>query len=306
MTTRRTRAEIFEVGPRDGLQNQSRILGVEAREHFILSLLDAGLRDIEVGSFVREDRIPQLAGTQALLARLDKARSRYKKLSPRFWSFVPNMKGLRDALETSSDGLSFFIAASDTFCRKNVNRSQDELFEELSQLLPAARKTKRLTRVYLSTVTYCPYEGPIRPAQVLRVVKKLIDLGAKEIALGDTTGHATPRDIERLLTPLLKVAPASRFAMHLHDTRGLSLANVCQSLEMGVTKFDSSAGGLGGCPYAPGAAGNLATEDLVYMLQEQGLLKADIDLSALGRASHWLEAELGSPLPSKVLKTLKG
>jgi hydroxymethylglutaryl-CoA lyase len=306
MTARRPKAEIFEVGPRDGLQNQSRILGVEAREHLVLSLLDAGLRDIEVGSFVREDRIPQLAGTQALLARLDKARSRYKKLSPRFWSFVPNRKGFSDALETSSDGFSFFIAASDTFCLKNVNRSQEDLFQELAQLLPAARKAKRLTRVYLSTVTYCPYEGPIRPAQVLRVVKKLVDLGAKEIALGDTTGHATPRDIERLLTPLLKVAPASRFAMHLHDTRGLSLANVCQSLEMGVSKFDSSAGGLGGCPYAPGAAGNLATEDLVYMLQQQGLLKADIDLAALARASHWLEAQLGSPLPSKVLKTLKG
>lgn len=306
MTARRPRAEVFEVGPRDGLQNQSRILGVEAREHFILSLLDAGLRDIEVGSFVREDRIPQLAGTHALLERLDKARSRYKKLNPRFWSFVPNIKGLHDALETSTDGFSFFIAASDTFCRKNVNRTQEDLFAELAELLPAARKAKRLTRVYLSTATYCPYEGLIRPAQVLKVVKKLLDLGAKEIALGDTTGHATPRDIEKLLTPILKVAPPSRFAMHLHDTRGLSLANVWQSLEMGISKFDSSAGGLGGCPYAPGAAGNLATEDLVYMLQKQGLLKSEIDLAVLARGSHWLEAELGSTLPSKVLKTLEG
>jgi len=306
MTARRPRAEIFEVGPRDGLQNQPRILGIDAREHFVHSLLEAGLRDIEVGSFVREDRIPQLAGTRVLLERLDKSRSLYKKLSPRFWSFVPNMKGLNDALETPSDGFSFFIAASDTFCRKNVNRTQEDLFAELAELLPTARKARRLTRVYLSTVTYCPYEGAIRPAQVLRVVKKLLDLGAKEIALGDTTGHATPRDIEKLLTPLLKVAPVSRFAMHLHDTRGLSLANVWQSLEMGISKFDSSAGGLGGCPYAPGAAGNLATEDLVYMLQQQGLLKSKIDLAALARGSHWLEAALGSALPSKVLKTLEG
>ncbi|MEO5667489.1 MAG: hydroxymethylglutaryl-CoA lyase, partial [Bdellovibrionota bacterium] len=279
MIFRRPRAEIFEVGPRDGLQSQPQILGINDREKFVTGLLDAGFKDIEVGSFVREDRIPQLAGTRELLTRLDKVRNRYKKLAPRFWAFVPNMKGLHDALETSADGLAFFIAASDTFCRKNVNRTQDELFSELEKLLPAARKEGRQTRVYLSTITYCPYEGPIRPSQVTKVVSRLVDLGAKEIALGDTTGHATPGDIERLLTPILKKWKPKLFAMHLHDTRALALANVEKSLEMGISKFDASSGGLGGCPYAPGAAGNLATEDLVYMLQAQGLLKADIDLN---------------------------
>jgi len=299
------RVEIFEVGPRDGLQSQAKILSLSDREIFVTRLLDAGLRDIEVGSFVRDDRIPQLAGTRELLARLDKIRSRYKKLAPRFWSFVPNTKGLHDALETSSDGLAFFVAASNTFCQKNVNRSQEELFLELGQLLPRARKEGRAIRVYLSTITFCPYEGPIRPAQVSRVVKRLVNLGATEIALGDTTGHATPRDIEKLLGSLLKTWKPKLFAMHLHDTRALSLANTLKSLEMGVAKFDASAGGLGGCPYAPGAAGNLATEDLVYMLKSQGLLKNEIDLQALGACSRWLEGVIGTPLTSKVLKTLE-
>jgi len=305
MSTRRPRAQIFEVGPRDGLQSQPRILSLDDRERLVLDLVDAGLRDVEVGSFVRDDRIPQLAGTRELFVRLDSARSRYKKLAPRFWSFVPNLKGLHDALETSTDGVSFFVAASDTFCRKNVNRSQSELFEELAHLLPAARKAGRLTRVYLSTITFCPYEGIIRPSQVQKVVSRLADLGAKEIALGDTTGHATPGDIEKLLTPLLKKWKPALFAMHLHDTRSLALANVSKSLEMGIAKFDSSAGGLGGCPYAPGAAGNLATEDLVYMLQAQGLMKAPVDIGAVARCSRRLESVLGSPLPSKVLKTLE-
>jgi hydroxymethylglutaryl-CoA lyase len=215
------------------------------------------------------------------------------------------MKGLQDSLETPVDGLAFFVAASNTFCRKNVNRTQEELFAELEKLLPAARKAKRLTRVYLSTITYCPYEGVIKPAQVTKIVKRLVDLGAKEIALGDTTGHATPKDIEKLLALVLKNEKPSRFAMHLHDTRGLSLANVWQSLEMGIAKFDSSAGGLGGCPYAPGAAGNLATEDLVYMLQQQDLLKTHVDLKALASCSRRLETALGTPLSSKVLKTLE-
>lgn len=305
MAARRPRAEIFEVGPRDGLQSQPKILNLDQREKFVLSLLDAGLRDIEVGSFVRDDRIPQLANTHELLARLDKSRSRYKKLNPRFWVFVPNMRGLEDALQTSADGVAFFVAASDTFCQKNVNRTQEELFSELKELIPKARKAKRLVRVYLSTITFCPYEGPIQPAQVIKVVKRLVAMGVKEIALGDTTGHATPRDIEKLLTPILKRWKPSLFAMHLHDTRALSLANVWQSLKMGITKFDSSSGGLGGCPYAPGAAGNLATEDLLYMLQAQDLLASPVDIAAVAKCSRWLEGALGAPMTSKVLKTLE-
>jgi hydroxymethylglutaryl-CoA lyase len=305
MTTRRPRAEIFEVGPRDGLQSQSKVLSLDERELFVHRLLDAGLVDVEVGSFVRDERIPQLAGTSELISRLDAYRSRYKKHNSRLWAFVPNQRGLDSALETSVDGVSFFVAASDTFCQKNVNRSQSDLFAELGQMLPRARKAKRRVRVYLSTIVFCPYEGPIRPAQVARVAQRLIDLGVKEIALGDTTGHATPRDIEKLLSHLLKHWAPTRFAMHLHDTRALALANVWQSLNMGVSKFDASAGGLGGCPYAPGAAGNLATEDLVHLLSSQGLLKSKIDLHKVGQCSAWLEKVLGHALPSKVLKTLE-
>jgi hydroxymethylglutaryl-CoA lyase len=305
MSQRLPQAQIFEVGPRDGLQSQSRVLEVGRRLEMVTRLLKAGLRDIEVGSFVRDDRIPQLAGTAQLLRRLENKKKQFKKLNPRFWVFVPNKKGLELALDSSADGYAFFIAASNTFCKKNVNRTQSELLLELKELLATARKARIPTRVYLSTITYCPYEGVIVPRQVQKIAQKLFDMGAEEIALGDTTGHATPKEIRSLLELLKKYWSPKHFAMHLHDTRALSLANVWESLHLGVSKFDSAVGGLGGCPYAPGAAGNLATEDLAYMLGRQNLLKNDLDLRALARCSRWLERELGASLPSKVLKTLE-
>jgi hydroxymethylglutaryl-CoA lyase len=296
------KVRIFEVGPRDGLQNQSKVLSVADRVRSIELLAEAGLRDIEVGSFVRDDRIPQLKNTAEVVRRTLPLKKKYKDL--RLWAFVPNQVGLEQAIAAGVDGVGFFVASSDTFCRKNVNRSQAELFAELAMLLPGARRAKLKARVYLSTITYCPYEGAISVAQTRTAVKKLVQLGAPEIALGDTTGHATPEQIRKLLKDLLSRWPAKRFAMHLHDTRALALANVWEAMDAGITRMDAAIGGLGGCPYAPGAAGNLATEDLVYMLQNTKSLHESIDLSKLAAASRFLESVLQQKLPSKVLQTL--
>lgn len=295
--------KIFEVGPRDGLQSQSKILNLADREELVMRLAKAGLRDIEVGSFVRDDRIPQLSKTSELLERLHKKFNSTKD-KPSFWAFVPNMKGLEAALETPVDGVAFFVATSNTFCLRNVNRSQKELLAELKLLIPKARKSHKKTRIYISTISFCPYEGPIAASKTLSLVKELYDLGATEFALGDTTGHSTPKDIEKILSLLLKNYSANKFAMHLHDTRALALANALCAIQLGIRKIDSSIGGLGGCPYAPGAAGNLATEDLVYMLNEMGWLKEKIKLSDLAQTSRWLESRTQTILPSKVLKTL--
>lgn len=299
------KSQIFEVGPRDGLQNYPKIFTLGQKEKFVQNCLKAGLSEIEVGSFVRPDWIPQLADTAKLIARIQKYKKAYTKQKPQFWAFVPNSVGLSHALDTEIDGVSFFTAASETFCRKNVNRSQKELLQLVEEMMPLALKAKRKVRVYISTVTYCPYEGAIRPSQVVKVVRPLMDLGVTDISLGDTTGHATPADVRKLLSALLKYAPASKLSMHLHDTRALSLANVWESLQHGVSRFDSSLGGLGGCPYAPGAAGNLPTEDLAYFLQQSKLLKPKVDLERLAEASFWLEKQIGETLPSKVLKTLR-
>ena len=209
------------------------------------------------------------------------------------------------ALETGIDGVGLFIAASETFCQKNVNRSQAELFQEIASILPMAKAAKRKVRVYLSTITYCPYEGAIKASKVKGVVKKLIDLGVDEISLGDTTGHATPLEISKLLREVLKVAPAKKITMHLHDTRGLAMANVYESINHGITRFDCSLGGLGGCPYALGASGNLATEDLLFALNSMKALRSDVDLAQLSKTSIWLEKQLGEKLPSKVLATFR-
>jgi hydroxymethylglutaryl-CoA lyase len=296
------KVRVFEVGPRDGLQNQPKVLTVEQRVRAIELLAEAGVRDIEVGSFVRADRIPQLRDTGEVVKRVLPLKKKYKNLS--FWAFVPNQVGLDQAIASRVDGVGLFVASSDTFCRKNVNRSQAELFAELATLIPNARKAKLKVRVYLSTITYCPYEGEIPVAKTRQAVKKLMDLGAPQVALGDTTGHSTPLQVKALLRDLLKRWPAKRFAMHFHDTRALALANAWESMQLGISTIDASIGGLGGCPYAPGAVGNLATEDLVYLLKESASLKDPIDLPRLAAASQFMELALGQKLPSKVLRTL--
>jgi hydroxymethylglutaryl-CoA lyase len=204
-----------------------------------------------------------------------------------------------------ANAIAVFTAASETFTKKNINATIDESIASFKEIIAEARKNKIWVRGYVSTVFGCPYEGKVSPEAVLRVVEKLLQGGVDEISLGDTIGVATPNQIEEVISQVLKIAPAERIALHLHDTRGTALANVLAGLQLGITKYDSSAGGLGGCPYAPGAAGNVATEDLVYMLQGMGI-ETGIDLNKLVTASKGIAKALGRILPSKYLQAATG
>ena len=293
---------ILEVGPRDGLQNEKTTLTLDQREVLIQKLLESGLSDIEIGSFVKAESIPQLAHTYELAKKVvpfKKKKFPQKKL----WAFVPNEKGLERALETQIDGVSFFCATSETFTQKNINRS----FPELKALLTNLKKQlpkKFPNRVYLSTLVYCPFEGIIKPIQVFKWIDFLLNLGFDEIALSDTTGHAHPQNLKPIFKKLTRSYKLKNFALHFHDTRGTALLNTYVALEEGFQKFDSSLGGLGGCPYAPGATGNLATEDLLYLLQSQGKSK-NISLSNLTDTSFLLEKYLGKTLPCRILQTIR-
>lgn len=291
---------VFEVGPRDGLQSEGTVLPIAQRAELILKLIDAGLKDIEVGSFVKADRIPQLQDTASVIKEV---RAKLGRKSPaQFWAFIPNEFGLNQAIENEVNGASFFIATSNTFCLKNINRTQDQILESLAHLFKKARANKIKSRVYLSTLVHCPYEGPILPARVDTLVRKLEDLGASEIVLSDTTGHATPLSIRKVLDKVLVKLPPKLFALHLHDTRGLAVANILESMAYGMKRFDSSIGGMGGCPYAPGASGNLSTEDLVYLLKGLKIEKF-IDMEKLAEAGLFAESLVGRKLPSRVLRT---
>ncbi len=292
---------IFEVSPRDGLQAEAVSLDVAARVRIIEGLIEAGLTDIEVGSFVREDLVPQLARTEEVVASL---RSRPKLAGKaRLWAFVPNDKGMDKAIDAGVDGVGLFVAASETFCRKNVNRTQKELLDAMEPLLKRARRAKMKARVYVSTIVHCPYEGTVEPKSVAKLVDTLVEMGANSISLGDTTGHGTPLSVRKVLEKVLKKHSPARFALHLHDTRGTALANVLEGMQHGIKVFDSSAGGTGGCPYAPGAAGNLATEDLLYMLQGMGTSRS-VSLEKVASVSRFISKELGKGLPSKTFQAL--
>ncbi|MGA1533769.1 MAG: hydroxymethylglutaryl-CoA lyase [Planctomycetota bacterium] len=296
------RVRIVEVGPRDGLQNQTTVLPTATKLAWIERLAGAGLREIEVTSFVRPDRIPPLADAAEVAAGL----------TPRdgvTWSaLVPNARGLEGALAAGIRDIALFTAASETFCRKNINASIAESVERFRVLLEAAprdaegRRDLRV-RAYLSTCFGCPYEGAIPAEAVVEVCRQLLALEIDELAISDTIGVATPADIHRVIDAV-EALPGldlgSQVALHLHDTRGTALANVCAGLERGISIFDAAAGGLGGCPYAPGASGNLATEDLVYLLDGLGV-ESGVDLESLIDAGLWFEQELGSRLPGRVI-----
>jgi hydroxymethylglutaryl-CoA lyase len=287
---------IVEVGPRDGLQNESRIVPTEKKAEFIRLLVAAGFQDIEVASFVHPKWVPQLADAQELIQQLDTSpRVRYSAL-------VPNMKGLERAIESGIRRIAVFTAASETFNRKNINMGIQESIDAFKPVLDRALKEGISARGYVSTCFVCPYEGTIAKEKVADVTRALLDLGVDEVSIGDTIGAATPKDVENTCGYLLTQFPAAGLAMHFHDTYGMAVANVYQSLQMGLATFDSSAGGLGGCPYAPGASGNIATEDLVYLLDRIGI-ESGVSLKLLRRASHFIAQELARDLPSRVLKT---
>jgi hydroxymethylglutaryl-CoA lyase len=285
---------IYEVGPRDGLQNEGAPIPTDAKLRFIELLADAGLREIEATSFVAPRAVPQLADADELMARLE------RRPGVRYPVLVPNERGLARAEAAGVDALCVFTAASEPFTKANINKTIAESIASFRPLVARARELGWWSRGYVSTAFGCPYQGAVGEAAVVAVARQLVDLGVDEISIGDTIGVAAPGDVRRVVRALVAagIGP-ERLAMHFHDTRGTALANVSAALELGIGCFDASTGGTGGCPYAPGAAGNLATEDLVYLLDREGLAHG-VDLDALLVAARHVSRTLGRPLSTKV------
>lgn len=292
--SRARKITIVEVGPRDGLQNESTPITTDLKLAFIEKLADAGTTQIEVTSFVHPKLVPQLADAADLAARLP------RRDGVSYSALVPNMIGLERAIEANLDRIAVFTAASETFAKKNINMTIAESLSTFEPVVKRALAEGITVRGYVSTSFVCPFEGDIAKERVRDVAERLIDLGVDQIAVSDTIGAAVPTDVESTVGHLLASVPADKIALHMHDTYGTALANVCAGLELGITTFDASAGGLGGCPFAPGAAGNLATEDLVYMLDRMAI-ETGIDLRTLAAASRLIGGELDRPLPSRVL-----
>jgi hydroxymethylglutaryl-CoA lyase len=291
------KVRITEVGPRDGLQNEKGILPSETKIRFVDALSEAGFEEIEVSAFVSPDRVPQLADAEQVFAGI---RRRDGVL---YSALVPNERGLERALRARAGKVAVFTAASETFNRKNVNASIQESIDRFVPVVEGARRESIPVRGYVSTAFWCPYEGKIAPEAVVSVVRRLSDLGIHEISIGDTIGKAVPSEVMTLLDRLLDHVDQDRLVMHFHDTYGTAIANVLASYERGVTAFDSSAGGLGGCPFAPGASGNVATEDVLWALTRSGASVVP-DLDRVRAASDLLASALGRPLRSRVHEAL--
>lgn len=280
------RVTVYEVGPRDGLQNEQGEVATDVKVGFINLLSAAGLPFIEVTSFVRSGMIPQLSDAEEVVTRMARADG------VTYTALVPNVRGMERAADARLGGIALFTAASETFSRKNTNATIAETFDRFRPVVEQARRQGLWVRAYVSTAFGCPYEGPVPVESVVEVTEALVRLGAEEIAISDTIGVATPNDVVNVVRAVERVLPVTGMALHFHDTRGTALANVLAGMQMGVTVFDSSAGGLGGCPYAPGAAGNLATEDLVYMLDGLGIATG-VSLERVVEATRYLTRATG-------------
>jgi isopropylmalate/homocitrate/citramalate synthase len=289
------RVTVVEVGPRDGLQNEAAALSVDDRVAFCDRLVAAGLPVVEVGAFVSPKWVPQMAGSDEVLRRVAKPKG------VRLPVLVPNRAGYEQARAAGAREIAVFTAASEAFNRRNTNASIDESFARFAGFVPEARREGLRVRGYVSTGFGCPYQGAVPPERVVEVARRLVDAGCDEVSIGDTIGVAVPTQVAEVVGRLKEAIPADRLAVHFHDTRGTALANVLAALQEGITVVDSSAGGLGGCPYAPGASGNLATEDLLYMLHGMGI-ETGADLAAVAGASRALAARLGRALPSRYLQ----
>ena len=287
--------KIVEVGPRDGLQNEKVSIPTDVKVEFITALVDAGLRTVEAGAFVSPKWVPQMADTAEVYRDIP------KDPGVDYPVLVPNLRGLERALEAGVRSISIFTAASDTFNKRNINMTIDESFANFAPVMDRAVSENLRVRGYVSCGLGCPYEGEVPPEKVLEVAARLLDIGCYEVSIGDTIGVGTPLQVQGLVGLLLQVIPPTKLAMHFHDTRGTALANVLAALELGIGTYDSSAGGLGGCPYAPGASGNLATEDLVYLLNGLGI-PTGVDLERLVSASMVIAPHLDHPLPGKYLQ----
>jgi hydroxymethylglutaryl-CoA lyase len=293
------RVDVYEVGPRDGLQNELRTLPTRDKARLIEALVASGEKRIEVTSFVSPKWIPQLADAEEVLRLVG------KKPGVTFSALVPNLKGLVRAREAGLEEAAVFISASEAHSKKNINKTIAEALETSREVTAAATKAGMRVRGYLSTVWGCPYEGHVPVERVVDICRRLVDMGLYQLSLGDTIGVGTPRQTEEILEALMKYIPVEKLALHLHDTRGTALANALVGLSAGVTTFDASIGGLGGCPYAPGAAGNLATEDAVFMFHGMGV-ETGINLDKLVEAGELAQQLIGRKLAGKFLQAALG
>jgi hydroxymethylglutaryl-CoA lyase len=290
----RPEVRIYEVGPRDGLQAEATLVSTDAKLAFIGMLADAGLRDIETTSLVSPKAIPQMADADELLRRLE------RRPAVRYPVLVPNARGLERAIAAGVDAICLVTAATDSYVQHNIGMSIDESLAVFEPIAVEARHRGWWIRAYVSTAFGCPYEGQVDERAVVSVAERLLRLGVDELSISDTLGVAAPVDVARVLTALAAGGiGAEVVALHLHDTRGTALANVMAAMELGVGGFDSSTGGTGGSPYAPGSAGNLATEDLVYLLDRQGV-RSGVDLEGVLAAARFIASQLGGEVGSKV------
>ena len=295
MMTLPEKVTVFEVGPRDGLQNEHAPIATADKIAFIDRLSNAGHQVIEVSAFVSPKWVPQMADAAQVFAGIA------RRPGTKYTALVPNRQGLERAIAAGVSEVAIFAAASETFSRRNINQSIDESLVGYAAVCADAKAAGLQVRGYLSTCFVCPFEGPIAPQRVAELSKRLIDIGVYQVTVSDTIGAATPGDVLRVLDVVGTTLRVHDVALHFHDTRGTALANVLAGLDMGVTTFDSSAGGLGGCPYAPGATGNLATEDLLFMLHGLGI-DTGVSLDAVADASRFIETRLDHKLPSRYLQ----
>jgi hydroxymethylglutaryl-CoA lyase len=286
---------IVEVGPRDGLQNERAMVTTADKIAFVERLSDAGHRAIEVSAFVSPKWVPQMADAAQVFAGIT------RRPDTRYTALVPNRQGLERAIAAAVSEVAVFAAASETFSRRNINQSIDESLTNYAAVCSAAGAAGLRVRGYLSTCFVCPFEGPVDPSRVADMAGRLLDIGVYEVAISDTIGAAHPGQVRTVLERAASRVPLAQIALHFHDTRGTALANVLAGLDCGVTTFDSSAGGLGGCPFAPGAAGNLATEDLLFMLNGLGI-ETGVSIDRVAAASRAIEPKLDHPLPSRFLR----
>lgn len=289
--------KIVEVGPRDGLQNEKTILTTEDKFQFISLLVESGLQTIETTSFVKPEAIPQMSDAVKLF---QKVQDQFESTSINFPCLVPNLKGYETAKALGVKEIALFSATSDSFTKKNVNATVEETFQKMKEVSEQAIQDKVRIRGYVSTAFGCPYEGRMDVKKLLAVTEQFFKLGVYEVSIGDTIGVATPNQVREYIKELKKNFPIDKLAMHFHDTRGMALVNIHVSLEEGIQTFDSSAGGLGGCPYAKGATGNVATEDVWYLLQSLGL-ETGIDISKLALASKFILEKVNKKTESKFL-----
>jgi hydroxymethylglutaryl-CoA lyase len=293
------RVTVVDVGPRDGLQNEPASIATADKIAFVNLLSKTGLPVVEAGAFVSPKWVPQMADATEVFAGIE------RRPAVRYSALVPNLAGLERAHRAQVSEVAVFAAASESFSQKNINQSIEASLETYRGVCARAAELGLRVRGYVSTAFGCPFEGPVAPGRVASVAAALVDMGVFEVAVSDTIGIAHPGQVRPVVDAVAERIPLSRIALHFHDTRGTALANVLTALDTGVATFDASCGGLGGCPYAPGATGNLATEDLIYMLDGLGI-ETGVNLEGLVEASRFMEPRVGHRLPSRYFQAVRG